>query len=103
LKQKKNWNGARKNLDKKAYADGIYNAYSAFVHAAKGLLLQQGSTVQYAKLVFSKILIFILPKTGLYTESNSFKETVLHMNESEPTEEFANSYLTTGKELCCLC
>jgi sulfite reductase (ferredoxin) len=36
-------------------------------------------------------------QTGLYTESNNFKETVLQMNESEPTEEFANSYLQRAK------
>jgi len=87
---------SQENLDKKAYADGIYNAYSAFVHAAKGLLLQQGVQCNTQTGILKDFDIHFT-QNGLYTESNSFKETVLHMNESEPTEEFANSYLQQAK------
>jgi len=87
---------SQENLDKKAYADGIYNAYSAFVHAAKGLLLQQGVQCNTQTGILKDFDIHFT-QNGLYTESNSFKETVLHMNESEPTGEFANSYLQQAK------
>jgi sulfite reductase (ferredoxin) len=87
---------SQENIDRKAYADGIYNAYSAFVHAAKGLLLQQGVQCNTQAGILKDFDIHFT-QSGLYTESNSLKETVLQMNESEPTEEFANNYLQQAK------
>ena len=83
-------------IDKKAYADAIYNAYAAFVHSAKALLLQQGvqCNTQHGIL---KDFDTHFTQQGLYTASNSFKEIVLKMNETEPTEEFAISYLQQAK------
>jgi len=87
---------SQENLQKKAYADGIYNSYSAFIHAAKGLLLQQGVQCNTQAGILKDFDIHFT-QTGLYTDSNSLKETVLQMNDSEPTEEFANSYLEQAK------
>jgi sulfite reductase (ferredoxin) len=87
---------SQENLDKKAYADGIYNAYSAFVHAAKGLLLQTGVQCNTQTGILKDFDIHFT-QNGLYTESNSLKETVLQMNDSEPSEEFASSYLQQAK------
>ena len=87
---------SQENVDGKSYADGIYNAYSAFIHAAKGLLLQQGVQCNTQAGILKDFDIHFT-QNGLYTESNSFKETVLQMNESEPTEEFAYSYLQLAK------
>jgi sulfite reductase (ferredoxin) len=88
---------SQENIDRKAYADGIYNAYSAFVHAAKGLLLQQGVQCNTQAGILKDFDIHFT-QTRLYAESNNFKEMVLKMNESEPTEEFANSYLQQAKD-----
>jgi sulfite reductase (ferredoxin) len=87
---------SQENIDRKAYADGIYNAYSAFIHAAKGLLLQQGVQCNTQAGILKDFDIHFT-QNGLYTESNSFKETVLQMNNSEPTEGFAKSYLQQAK------
>jgi uncharacterized protein (UPF0332 family) len=87
---------SQENIDRKAYADGIYNTYSAFVHAAKGLLLQQGVQCNTQAGILKDFDIHFT-QSGLYTESASLKERVLQMNESEPTEEFANSYLQQAK------
>jgi sulfite reductase (ferredoxin) len=87
---------SQENLDRKAYADGIYNAYSAFVNAAKGLLLQQGVQCNTQAGILKDFDIHFT-QNGLYTESNSFKETVLQLNSSEPSEEFAHSYLQQAK------
>ena len=87
---------SQENVDGKSYADGIYNAYSAFIHAAKGLLLQQGVQCNTQAGILKDFDIHFT-QNGLYTESNSFKETVLQMNESEPTEEFAYGYLQLAK------
>lgn len=87
---------SQENIDRNAYADAIYNAYSAFVHAAKGLLLQQGVQCNTQAGILKDFDIHFT-QNGLYTQSNSLKETVLQMNESEPTEEFANNYLQQAK------
>jgi sulfite reductase (ferredoxin) len=84
------------NIDRRSYADGIYNAYAAFIHAAKGLLLQQGVQCNTQAGILKDFDIHFT-QTGLYTDSNSIKETVLQINESEPSEEFANSYLQQAK------
>jgi len=84
-------------LDKKAYADGIYNAYSAFIHSAKALLLQQGVQCNTQSGILKDFDLHFT-QNGLYVESNSFKETVLQMNEAEPSEEFAIGYLNKAKD-----
>jgi sulfite reductase beta subunit-like hemoprotein/uncharacterized protein (UPF0332 family) len=87
---------SQENIDRNAYADAIYNAYSAFVHAAKGLLLQQGVQCNTQAGILKDFDVHFT-QNGLYTQSNSLKETVLQMNESEPTGEFANNYLQQAK------
>ena len=87
---------SQENIDRKAYTDGIYNAYSAFVNAAKGLLLQQGVQCNTQAGIL-KDFDTHFTQNGLYTELNSFRETVLQMNDSEPSEEFAHSYLHQAK------
>jgi len=84
-------------VDKKAYADGIYNAYSAFVHSAKALLLQYGVQCNTQAGILKDFDTHFTQK-GLYTESDSFRETVLQMNEAEPSEEFAISYLRQARD-----
>ena len=76
------------------WADGIYHAYSAQVHTAKALLLQQGvqCNTQHGILNdFDKHFT----ANGLY--SNNFKADVMRMNDAEPSEAFANEYLEQAK------
>jgi sulfite reductase (ferredoxin) len=84
-------------IDKKAYADGIYNAYAAFVHSAKALLLQYGVQCNTQAGILKDFDTHFTQK-GLFTEFGSFRDTVLQMNEMEPSEEFANIYLQKAKE-----
>ncbi|MEN9949596.1 MAG: hypothetical protein RLY85_348 [Bacteroidota bacterium] len=75
-----------------AFADAIYHAYAAQIHAAKALLLQQNiqcNTQQGIVNDFDKHF----HETGIYKAEKSFKETVLSMNDNEPTASFANTYL----------
>lgn len=74
------------------YADAIYHAYAAQIHAAKALLLQQNvqcNTQQGILNDFDKHF----HETGIYKAEKSFKETVMSMNDYEPTASFANTYL----------
>ncbi|MFN5334753.1 MAG: HEPN domain-containing protein, partial [Bacteroidota bacterium] len=90
-------NNAIECLSNKAWADGIYHAYSAQVHAAKGLLLQKGvqCNTQHGILNdFDKTFT----QAGLYTAAESFKAVVLRMNDIAPSESFANEYLQQAKD-----
>ncbi len=88
-------------ISNKAWADGIYHAYAAQIHAAKALLLQQGvqCNTQHGILNdFDKHFV----QTGLITEYESFKTAVLSMNDREPSETFAKSYLQQAKDFIAL-
>src|SRR5436190_20166288 len=78
------------------WADSIYHAYSAQVHTAKALLLQQGvqCNTQHGILNdFDKHFT----ANALYTEAASFKTQVMRMNDAEPSETFALNYLLQAK------
>lgn len=79
------------------WADGIYHAYSAQVHTAKALLLQQGIQCNTQHGILNDFDKNFTGK-GLYTGSGNFKTAVMRMNDAAPTEEFANEYLQQAKE-----
>ena len=81
----------------KAWADGIYHAYAAFVNAAKALLLQQGVQCNTQAGILKDFDTHFVQK-GLCNVYSSFKEAVLKMNEAEPSEAFALSYLQQAKD-----
>lgn len=82
---------AQEALDAKAWADSIYHSYSAFVNAAKALLLdkqvhcntQHGILRDFdAHFVNEKEFIF----------HGSFEKYVLRINQQPPVEKFAKEY-----------
>ena len=84
-------------IQNKAWADGIYHAYSAQVHSAKALLLQKNvqCNTQHGILNdFDKHFT----ANGLYTAAESFKAHVMRMNDAEPSEIFAKDYLQQAVE-----
>ncbi|MBC7874377.1 MAG: HEPN domain-containing protein [Ferruginibacter sp.] len=81
----------------KAWADGIYHAYSAQVHSAKALLLQQGVQCNTQHGILNDFDTHFTGK-GLYTPHESFKKVVLRINEVAPSEEFAGAYLEQAKK-----
>ena len=79
-----------------SWADAIYQAYAAQVHAAKALLLQKG--VQCNTLIgILKDFDLNFTQKGLYTVTESFQTEVMRMNDSEPSETFATAYLQQAK------
>jgi sulfite reductase (ferredoxin) len=89
-------NASMECLANSQWADGIYNAYSAQVHTAKALLLQQSVQCNTQHGILSDFDKHFTANT-LYTGSNSFKATVMRMNDNEPSEKFANEYLQQAK------
>jgi sulfite reductase (ferredoxin) len=86
------WSGeAHEN---KQFGDSIYYSYAAFIHAAKGLLLNKGVHVNtHHALIgdFDKHFV----ESG---DFNSFKELVLQINKNEPSEEFSVKYFNEAKQ-----
>ncbi|HZI53669.1 MAG TPA: nitrite reductase, partial [Chitinophagaceae bacterium] len=80
-----------------AWADSIYHSYAAMVNAAKALLLQKGVQCNTQTGILKDFDTHFTEK-GLYAESASFKNMVLQINQTEPSEEFAVSYLQQAKD-----
>jgi sulfite reductase (ferredoxin) len=78
------------------WADSIYHAYSAQVHTAKALLLQQGVQCNTQHGILNDFDKHFTEK-ALYTEATSFKAQVMRMNDAEPSETFALNYLLQAK------
>jgi len=83
---------AKESIANKAYADGIYQVYAGFIHAAKSLLLKHEVHCNTQAGVLKDFDTYFTTK-GLYTEHPSFKELVLQINQNEPSEDFAIKYL----------
>ncbi|HLT87109.1 MAG TPA: HEPN domain-containing protein [Sphingobacterium sp.] len=84
---------AKTMLEKGQYADSIYHAYSAFVWTAKALLLDKGINASTQIAVIDEFDTQYV-QTEIFTFPTSFKERVLQINKYEPSQEFAEAYLT---------
>ncbi|MHB1922315.1 MAG: HEPN domain-containing protein [Chitinophagaceae bacterium] len=82
---------ARGSFQEKVYADAIYHAYSAFVSAAKALLL--------GKDIACNTQIGILRdfdqnfSAGEFGLESDFQSLVLQINQQEPTLDFGTQYI----------
>ena len=79
---------AKENYKAGRFADSIYKSYTAFIHAAKALLLTKGvhvNTQQSVIIDFEKEF------------SPGFKEIILQINKNEPTKYFAETYFFDAK------
>jgi sulfite reductase (ferredoxin) len=87
---------AEESIANKAFADSIYQSYAAFINAAKALLL--GNEVQCnTQLGILKDFDAHFTAKGLYNDNASFRDLVLQINQNEPGEQFAKTYLKEAK------
>ena len=89
-------NLAEESITIKAFADGIYHAYSAFINAAKALLLNNQVQCNTQVGILKDFDTHLTAK-GLYNDNVSFRDLVLQINQNEPTEQFAKTYLQEAK------
>ncbi len=71
------------------WVNSIYYSYSAMINAAKAFLLSQDLPNNTHHSVISNFEAF----SKEYLPTSSFKETVMQINQHEPEEGFATSYL----------
>jgi sulfite reductase (ferredoxin) len=87
---------------KEAYADGrwadaIYHSYNTFVSSAKALLLDKGINSSTQTGVIKEFDLNYV-STGLVSLPASFNDLVLQINQNEPSETFATTYLQSAEE-----
>ncbi|MDP4283672.1 MAG: nitrite reductase [Bacteroidota bacterium] len=89
-------NLAEESITNGAFADGIYQAYAAFINAAKALLLNQQVQCNTQVGILKDFDEHFTAK-GLYNDHSGFRELVLQINQNEPTGQFAKTYLQEAK------
>lgn len=78
-------------IKEKRFSDAIYHSYSAFIHAAKGLLLNKGFHVNTHHALIKDFDSNFAGEIS-FEENKIFSEQVLEINKQEPTELFAKKY-----------
>ncbi len=73
-------------------ADAIYHAYSVFMSAAKALLLDKGISASTQHGVINEFAKNFEADFGI-----DFKALILQINQNEPSEAFARSYIAQAK------
>ncbi|MEN9363489.1 MAG: hypothetical protein RI903_797 [Bacteroidota bacterium] len=77
----------------KRWADSIYHAYSVFISGAKALLLDKSVNVSTQMGVITKFDEHFAQTGEVDLGGKSFSEIALQINQQEPSEGFANSYI----------
>ena len=86
---------ARRSLIAEAPADAAYHAYAAFITAAKALLLADDHKCNTHIGILTD---FGTHFTGTFPEAADFKNYVLRMQNTEPSTEFASTYIAEANE-----
>lgn len=83
---------ANEAFDDKKWSDAIYLAYAGFVNGAKALLLSENEkTNHHAGIIDLFDTVFV--ETNKIALHSSFKNLVYQINQNEPSEAFAKSYI----------
>ncbi len=88
---------SREALRNAQYSDSIYHSYSAFINTAKAMLLTRDIKPSTQIQVLNDFQTHFV-ETGNIPLATNFREFVLRINKSEPTEEFAIAYLEDSKK-----
>jgi sulfite reductase (ferredoxin) len=89
---------AEDSIANKAFADSIYQSYTAFINTAKALLLNRQVQCNTQVGILKDFDTHFTAK-GLYIDNVSFRDLVLQINQKEPTEQFAKTYLQDAKKI----
>lgn len=79
------------------WADAIYHAYNVFVSSAKALLLDKGVNSSTQIGVIREFDAQYVEK-GEFELAGTFNDLVLQINQNEPSQEFATTYLAQAAD-----
>ena len=93
--EKMDWTNAA--FEENRFADSIYHAYSVFVSAAKALLLDKSVSASTQSGVIDKFQEHFVATGDISLGGKTFQELVLQINQHEPSEAFAKSYVADAQ------
>ena len=83
---------AQEAFDDKNWADAIYLAYAGFVNGAKALLLSENEKTNHHAGIID-LFDTVFTATNKIELKSTFRELVYQINQDEPSEAFAKSYI----------
>ncbi len=83
---------AQEAFDDKNWADAIYLAYAGFVNGAKALLLSENEKTNHHAGIID-LFDTVFTATNKIELKATFRELVYQINQNEPSEAFAKSYI----------
>lgn len=84
---------AGESFQRHKFSDSIFHTYSAFIHAAKAMLLTKDVTCNTHMQIIERFDIHFTDHK-VWGLSTSFKDTILLINQSKPNPVFAKQYYT---------
>jgi len=83
---------AQEAFDDKNWADAIYLAYAGFVNGAKALLLSENEKTNHHAGIID-LFDTVFTATNKIILKSTFRDLVYQINQNEPSEAFAKSYI----------
>jgi sulfite reductase (ferredoxin) len=83
---------AKEAFDDKNWADAIYLAYAGFVNGAKALLLSENEKTNHHAGIID-LFDTVFTATKKIELKSTFRDLVYQINQNEPSEAFAKSYI----------
>jgi len=87
------------SFENKAFADSLYFSYSARIHTAKALLLDQGVSCNTQAGILGDFDKHFAPETLGHENGVGFQEETLQINQQEPSESFGFQYFSRSAEI----
>jgi sulfite reductase (ferredoxin) len=83
---------AQEAFEDKNWADAIYLAYAGFVNGAKALLLSENEKTNHHAGIID-LFDTVFTATNKIELKSTFRDLVYQINQNEPSEAFAKSYI----------
>lgn len=93
--EKMEW--ANQSFNAGAWSDAIYHSYNVFINSAKALLLDKGINSS-TQLGIIREFDTQYVATGEFELNTSFNDLLLQINQNEPSEQFAATYMAAAAE-----
>ncbi|MES2519473.1 MAG: nitrite reductase [Bacteroidota bacterium] len=93
LESEEKFDWTKAAYEENRFADAIYHAYSVFVSAAKALLLDKSISASTQSGVIDKFQENFVATGDISLGGKTFQELVLQINQNEPSQTFAKSYV----------
>lgn len=92
------WDAATEAFQDSRFADAVYYAYAAGIHAAKAKLIEKGIRCNTQQGILTDFDTHLGADFG-FSETNSFSELILKINKEKASETFAKAYLEEVNEV----